>query len=136
MKLKNPNLPYILLFVLPFLHIGLGMRGLPDDSSQGSGAAIVMPVLLIGDWIYGLILLLLLLSPTMRWRSRDRGLMVLGLVTATMWLAMVLSNREELLTLKILYLKSLELFLFYSGPLIAYITGVLMLRRHPYVREL
>jgi hypothetical protein len=136
MKLKNPNLPYILLFVLPFLHIGLGMRGLPDDSSQGSGAAIVMPIFLIGDWIYGLILLMLLLSPTMRWRSRDQGLMVLGVVTAALWLTMMISNRAELLTLKNLNIKSLELFVFYSGPLIAYISGLLMLRRHPYVREL
>jgi hypothetical protein len=139
MKLKNPNLPYILLFVLPFFHIGLGISSLTSDATQGPGAAIVGPVFMITDWIYGMILLWLLLSPSMRWQTRDRGLMVLGMVTIAMWLlplVPMLTNREGAAAIKGLSLESVGIFLFYSGPLIAYISGRLALRRHPYLRDL
>jgi hypothetical protein len=130
MKLKNPNLPYLLLLVLPFAHVWLGIQ------DQSPGAAIVGPLFLIGDWIYGLILLWLLLSPSLRWRTRDRGLMALGAVTVAMWLILLRSNHESPVAIKGLSLESLSLIVFYSGPLIAFLTGILILKRHKYLREI
>lgn len=135
MKLKNPNLPYLLLLVLPFPHLWLGVKELAKDPTQAAGMAIGFPVLLFSDWLYGLILLWLLLSQTLRWRTRERGLMVLGALTVVAWLLPLTTESPTLTALKKLDMGSLSLFFFLSGPLIAFTTGVLMLRRHPYLRE-
>lgn len=136
MKLKNPNLPYIFLLVLPFLHIGLGFKHLANDPVQASGAAIVGPIFLIGDWLYGLVLLWLLLSPSLRWRARSSGLMVLGVVTVAIWLASLVMNQGGPGAIKSLSLASVEMFVFYSGPLMAYLVGLQTLKCHPYLRDL
>lgn len=136
MKLKNPNLPYIALLVLPFLHIGVGFKHLADDPVQASGAAIVGPVLLISDWIYGLILLWLLLAPSLRWAARSRGLMILGVLTVAMWITPLVFNRDGVGAVNTLSLASLEMLLFYSGPLIVYLIGIIALKRHSYLRDL
>jgi hypothetical protein len=60
--------------------------------------------------------------------------MVLGTLTITLWLVSLLTHRTR--PGVGLNLESLSWFLFYSVPLMAFTTGMLILRRHKYLRDL
>lgn len=132
MKLKNPNLPYILAPVVYCLHLWLVMTYTTPEARGGGalGAMILFVIFGFFDALFGLLLLWLVLSDSFRWRTRTRCLWALGSAIAACWIATtVLSDGDFGISC------DLQLSAFFGGQLLAWSVGMLTLRLHPYLRE-
>lgn len=116
---RNPLLPVLLLLFFPVPHLWLVSLLYGGDASDfwQMGATVVFLL----DGVFVLTMLALLKSASMRWRTRERGLMVVGCLVVALLLIGIKSPF------------SLGLF---GGQLAAFIFSVLWLSRQKHLREI